>query len=515
MQNESQENNERPVGKSKKVTPLPKMQIFILLLVMIAEPISSTVIYPFVNQFVKDTGITGGDDRKVGHYAGFLESVFFFAECTTVFQWGRLSDQIGRRPVLLLGPIGLAISLFTFGLSNSFWVLLIARCAQGAFNGNMGVTKTMMFEMTDHTNIAQAYAWHPVMWSSGITLGPLIGGIFALPVRRWPELANTAHFLVTHPYFLPCAITGGLSIISLAIAYIGLKETLPSKLPSRDDDPENEVSESAKASIRTRSAESEFSDSDEESPLLQDQRPRQYGANDTDSAPEATSSTSEVEAEPEVPLKDLLTRPLLVALANHGFLCFLDQAHQALLPLMYSTSIDLGGLGLRPDQIGLIMGVWGACNAVFQVTCFPKLMAMLGPRKLYIRCFAALLVTFSAFPILNCLARWPACPEAAIWLTICCQMTFYTFLFMGYGCTQLFIMDAAPTRNTLGAVNGLGQMMSSVARTVAPSFASSLFSISLQKQLLGGHFVYILLLSITIVGVYMSNQLPSGMRDRT
>lgn len=58
----------------EKATPLPKMQIFIIMLVMLAEPISSTVIYPFVNQFVRDTGITGGDERKVGHYAGFIVS---------------------------------------------------------------------------------------------------------------------------------------------------------------------------------------------------------------------------------------------------------------------------------------------------------------------------------------------------------------------------------------------------------------------------------------------------------
>jgi len=72
MQHEAQD--DCPARQSKKVTPLPKVQIFILLFVMIAEPISSTVIYPFVNQFVKDTGITHGDARKVGHYAGFLVS---------------------------------------------------------------------------------------------------------------------------------------------------------------------------------------------------------------------------------------------------------------------------------------------------------------------------------------------------------------------------------------------------------------------------------------------------------
>ncbi|KXN84877.1 hypothetical protein AN958_12007 [Leucoagaricus sp. SymC.cos] len=507
MHTETHERDERASGKSQKVTPLPKMQIFILLLVMIAEPISSTVIYPFVNQFVRDTGITHGDDRKVGHFAGLLESVFFFAECTTVFQWGRLSDRIGRRPVLLLGPLGLSFAMFTFGISSSFWILLIARCAQGAFNGNMGVTKTMMFEMTDTTNIAQAFAWHPVMWSSGITLGPLVGGILARPARRWPELARNAKFLVQHPYFLPCAITGGLSLVSLTIAYMGLKETHPDKISSRHDDLENDALKPGKPSPH------DYESSDEESPLLNDQTPRLYGSNDSENSSTETLSASK--AEPELSLREILTRPLLIALANHGFLSFLDQAHQALLPLMYSTSVPLGGLDFRPDQIGIIMGAWGACNAVFQVTCFPKLMHHYGPRKLYIRCFAGLLVTFSAFPILSLLAKWRDCPGAMVWMTICCQMTFYTCVFMSYGCTQLFIMDAAPSRNSLGAVNGLGQMISSVTRTIAPSFASSLFSLSLQHQLCGGYFVYFLLLSITVAGVYTSNLLPRGMRDRT
>lgn len=62
-------------SKKLKATPLPKLQILILMMVMLAEPISSTVIYPFVNQFVRDTGITNGDERKVGHFAGLLVSL--------------------------------------------------------------------------------------------------------------------------------------------------------------------------------------------------------------------------------------------------------------------------------------------------------------------------------------------------------------------------------------------------------------------------------------------------------
>jgi hypothetical protein len=55
-----------------KPTPLPKLQIFILFLTLFSEPITAWVIFPFINQFVRETGITQGDERKTGYYAGII-----------------------------------------------------------------------------------------------------------------------------------------------------------------------------------------------------------------------------------------------------------------------------------------------------------------------------------------------------------------------------------------------------------------------------------------------------------
>lgn len=62
-------------------TPLPKMQLFIVLLIQFAEPVTATVIYPFVNQFVRETGVTGGDERRVGYYAGAVVSFSHVGMC--------------------------------------------------------------------------------------------------------------------------------------------------------------------------------------------------------------------------------------------------------------------------------------------------------------------------------------------------------------------------------------------------------------------------------------------------
>jgi hypothetical protein len=70
-ENSPYEGNERTI---RKRTPLPKFQLFIVSLIQFAEPVTATVIYPFINQFVRETGVTGGDERKTGYFAGIIVS---------------------------------------------------------------------------------------------------------------------------------------------------------------------------------------------------------------------------------------------------------------------------------------------------------------------------------------------------------------------------------------------------------------------------------------------------------
>ena len=60
-----------------------------------------------------------------------------------MIQWGYLSDRYGRRPVLLFGPLGLAVAMLSFGMSTTFWPLVVSRCLQGVFNGNIGLSSSL------------------------------------------------------------------------------------------------------------------------------------------------------------------------------------------------------------------------------------------------------------------------------------------------------------------------------------------------------------------------------------
>ncbi|KAH8114004.1 major facilitator superfamily domain-containing protein, partial [Phellopilus nigrolimitatus] len=156
-----------PKPKPAEETPLSWAQFSIALFLQLAKPLSSQVIYPFVPQLIRETSITNGDETKVGYYVGMMQSIFFATEALTVLHWSRASDRIGRKPVILIGLLCISLSMYCFGLSRSFWGFILSRSLNGAFNGNICVIKSMLADMTDETNLARAFAYHPIPWSTG------------------------------------------------------------------------------------------------------------------------------------------------------------------------------------------------------------------------------------------------------------------------------------------------------------------------------------------------------------
>ena len=72
----------------------------------------------------------------------------------------------------------------------------------------------------------------------------------------------------------------------------------------------------------------------------------------------------------------------------------------------------------------------------------------------------------------------------------------------------MYISEAAPNQQALGLTNGLAQTTASVVRALAPSVASSLFSVSLQRNIAGGTLVYWLLCGVAVGGLSASAFLP-------
>ena len=75
------------------------------------------------------------DTRRIAVYVGMVTSAFAFAEFTSGVAWGRISDRVGRKPVLITGLAGTALSMLVFGLAPSLPVALLGRALGGLLNG--------------------------------------------------------------------------------------------------------------------------------------------------------------------------------------------------------------------------------------------------------------------------------------------------------------------------------------------------------------------------------------------
>lgn len=295
----------RPNAHTDKTHHKPnigRFQLLLVLLIQIAEPITAKVIFPFVNQFVRETGITGGDERKTGYYAGMIESLFFVTESATVYHWGSASDVYGRKPILLVGLMLLGPATLGFGMSRTFGMMLLFRAFQGVCNGNIGVTKSVLVESagtSDSSAIAYLFSLMSITWATGSTLGPIIGGILARPSERWPVFDTK--LWRSYPYLLPCGTAALLVLITLLIASVSLKETNPAIL---------------KKGTQLRPVDPEL-------------EPEGYGA--LDSAPPPPPPQA------PIPTERLLTKRTVIPLINIAYLAFVQQSVAVLTPLVLST----------------------------------------------------------------------------------------------------------------------------------------------------------------------------------
>lgn len=137
-------------------------------------------------------------------------------------------------------------------------------------------------------------------------------------------------------------------------------------------------------------------------------------------------------SEPPVPLRKLLVYPVIITVANYTALSFGDIAMWALLPLFYSTPIELGGLGLGPSTIGLLLGAFGISNGMFQFFFFAKLVKRWGAKNLFVTGISALIPIYLMFPVINLLAgRFGMSP--IVWAAITLQLLVAIIMDMAFG----------------------------------------------------------------------------------
>ncbi len=126
--------------------------------------------------------------------------------------WGRLSDRIGRKPVIMICLAGAALSYVMLGLATELWMVYAARVWGGLMAGNFGVASAMMADVTGPQDRARGMGLIGAAWGMGLVLGPVLGGLLS---------GDGTSFT------LPCVFAGGMSLAAIVAAALFLPESLP------------------------------------------------------------------------------------------------------------------------------------------------------------------------------------------------------------------------------------------------------------------------------------------------
>ena len=125
-----------------------KASLFVLFLTVFIDLIGFGMVIPFLSFYAREYGATG---LEVGAVVGVYSIMqFFFAPI-----WGRLSDRIGRRPVILISLTASAAGYLMFGFAHGLPLLFVSRLVAGAGGANIGTAQAYIADVTTPENRAK------------------------------------------------------------------------------------------------------------------------------------------------------------------------------------------------------------------------------------------------------------------------------------------------------------------------------------------------------------------------
>jgi DHA1 family tetracycline resistance protein-like MFS transporter len=179
---------------------------FIMVTVFL-DMLSIGIIAPVLPKLI-GTFMTSGAGTSIGY--GAAQAAFAIAQFFSAPVLGALSDKYGRRPVLLLGLLGMGVNFFVTALATQFWMLLAVRIMGGTVCANIAVANAYVADITQPKDRAKNYGMLGAMFGLGFIMGPVLGGVLGDHDVHWP-------------FFL----AGTLCLLNTVYGYFVLPESLP------------------------------------------------------------------------------------------------------------------------------------------------------------------------------------------------------------------------------------------------------------------------------------------------
>jgi len=181
---------------------------FIMLTTLI-DMMSIGLIIPVLPALV---GSFTGSQAEQAFWYGVVTFAFGLANFFASPVLGALSDGHGRRPVLLIGFCGLALSFIATALATALWMLVAVRLVSGAMQANIAVSNAYVADITPPEGRAKRFGMLGAMFGVGFILGPVMGGLLGEIDLR-----------------LPFFVAGSLALLNLLYGYFVLPESLPAE----------------------------------------------------------------------------------------------------------------------------------------------------------------------------------------------------------------------------------------------------------------------------------------------
>ncbi|MFI0348113.1 MAG: MFS transporter [Chthoniobacterales bacterium] len=180
-----------------------QIQYAIIFFTLFIDMVGFGIIIPILPRYAEYFGATS-------FQLGMIVAVYSLAQFVMLPIWGKLSDRIGRKPVLLLSVFGTAIGYLMMGFSQSIIMMIIARAIDGGAGGNMGTAQAYVSDITAPEERSKAMGVLGSAFGFGFVIGPALGGFISY---RYGIVA-------------PMFFAGGLALLNALLIGIFLPESL-------------------------------------------------------------------------------------------------------------------------------------------------------------------------------------------------------------------------------------------------------------------------------------------------
>ncbi|KAI6092014.1 MFS general substrate transporter [Hypoxylon rubiginosum] len=513
-----QDQRSRKLSNSSKVVAwrdLPKKrQLLVITLARLSEPLVQTSLqaYMFYQLQWFDPSLS---DAVISSQAGILHASFTAAQFFTAMIWGRVADSTwaGRKTVILIGLFGTLLSCIGYGFSTSFYQALFFRCLGGATNGNVGVMRTMISEIVREKKYqSRAFLILPMTFNIGVIIGPVLGGILSDPAGSYPDTFGNVDFLLKFPYATPNLVSAVFLCVAMIMCWLFLEETHDALQERRDFG--IILGRSLIGLFKRRSTSIAYTPlHSRDTSISTDVEMSPVTPRDSSEGAPTTSkkATSRRRYTTRLPFRRIFTANVTFTFIGQFFLAFHVGTFNSLWFVFLSTPVYnpakpdppdfvpqlpfrfTGGLGLPPRSVGLAMAILGTIGITMQLFLYPRLSSRLGTVRSWRYCLFLFPIAYTLVPFLSTVPSTTAAPSQktgpAIWLAIAgvllIQVTGRTFALPGQ---TILVNNCTPHPSVLGTVHGLGQSVSSFARTVGPILCGWLYGYGLSHGMVGGVF---------------------------